>query len=210
MTIVTSSPLILPFALALASTFTAAPASGQSPPPGQVYIHSISYGGTGCPQGTVGSSFANDRQSFTLIFDSFVASSGVGVPPTASRKNCQVNINMLWPNGYTFAVNSIEYRGFTQLPAGVIAEQKATYYFQGEITQASSLSRWVGPVSRDYVALDQFVTGALTWAPCGRVVPVNVNAQVRLIGPPASQAQITTDSIEGKVKQIYNLSWARC
>jgi hypothetical protein len=196
------------------SLFTLAAAaftvSAQTPPANQVTIQSITYGGTGCPQGSVGSSFANDRQSFTLIFDSFVASAGPGVPATDNRKNCQLNIYMKWPQGFTFAVNTIDYRGFVQLPAGATAEQKATYYFQGELQQVSSGTKFTGPVSKDYVSRDTFPVGSLVWAPCGRVIPVNVNAQVRLTTPPGQQGQITTDSIDGKVKQIYNLSWQRC
>ena len=39
-------------------------------------IGSIAYDGTGCPQGSIGLSIANDRQALTMIFDSFVASTG--------------------------------------------------------------------------------------------------------------------------------------
>ena len=38
-------------------------ATAITPNPSQVYINSISYGGTGCPQGSVGSFLSADRQT---------------------------------------------------------------------------------------------------------------------------------------------------
>jgi len=36
----------------------------------------VTYGGSGCPQGTVGSIISEDGTTMTLIFDSYVASMG--------------------------------------------------------------------------------------------------------------------------------------
>jgi hypothetical protein len=58
--------------LALAATTIASPlaasvtATSVLPNPTEVYVNSISYGGTGCPQGTVGSFISADRQTFRL------------------------------------------------------------------------------------------------------------------------------------------------
>src|SRR5262245_50167374 len=95
------------------------PAYAADPNPAEVYLQSISYGGTGCPQGSVANTFSADRKAFTLIFDKFVASSGPGVPITETRKNCQLNINIHVPQGFTYAVHTFDYRGYVQLPAGV-------------------------------------------------------------------------------------------
>jgi hypothetical protein len=176
--------------------------------PSQIYLSSISYGGTGCPQGSVGSSFSNDRQSFTLIFDSFVASTGPGVPLPESRKNCQLNLNVHMPQGFSYSIATFDYRGYVQLPAGATAEQKSIYYFQGEAAQASAGTRFSGPVSKDYLSRDTL--GVVAWMPCGRIVPVNVNAQVRVTAPAGQQAQITTDSIDGKVRTILGLQYRNC
>lgn len=42
----------------------AATATAVLPNPSQVYINAISYGGTGCPQGSVGTFLSADRQTF--------------------------------------------------------------------------------------------------------------------------------------------------
>jgi len=41
-------------------------AATVSPNPSQVYINSIAYGGTGCPQGSIGSYISADRQTFVV------------------------------------------------------------------------------------------------------------------------------------------------
>jgi hypothetical protein len=196
--------------LFFASAIIAAPSRFTGPDPSKVYLDSISYGGTGCPQGSVGKSVAEDRQSFTLIFDSFVASSGPSVPITEGRKNCQLNINLRFPQGFSYTVAQFDYRGYVQLPAGVSAEQKSTYYFQGQTTQASGLSRWDGPKVLDYRVSDRLEAAAMVWCPCGFVLPININSQVRLLNANGQAAQITTDSIDGKVTHKYGLQWASC
>lgn len=92
--------------------------NANGPNPGQVYVNGITYGGSGCPQGSVGVSFSPDRTTFTAIFDSFVASSGRGVPVTDQRKNCQVNLDLHYPQGWQYSIAEVDYRGFVALPAG--------------------------------------------------------------------------------------------
>jgi len=184
--------------------------SGQAPDPTKVYVQSVTYGGTGCPSGSVGTSISNDRQSLTLIFDSFVASTGPGVPVTESRKNCQLNVNLRYPSGFQYSITTFDYRGFVQLPVGAVAEQKATYYFQGEFKQGNSGTKFTGPVSKDYLVRDTVPTVSVVWSSCSRVVPMNVNAQVRIFAPSGTSAQITTDSVDAKVTTILGISWREC
>lgn len=59
--------LASPAAVLGVSITATAPASASStaagPNPADVYINSIAYGGTGCPQGTVGSFISTDRST---------------------------------------------------------------------------------------------------------------------------------------------------
>jgi len=57
---------LLVVALASVATATAIPATqaaAAAPDPSQVYLKGIAYGGTGCPQGTVGTYISSDRQT---------------------------------------------------------------------------------------------------------------------------------------------------
>jgi len=181
------------------------------PNPSQVYVQSITYGGSGCPQGTVATSFSDDRTTFTMIFDQFIASVGPGVPQTEARKNCQINVNLHIPQGWSFSIASADYRGYVQLPKGVTATQKSIYYFQGEVAQVSADCNFVGPVAKDYLVHDEIPLNSVVWSDCKAVRPVNANTQVRInSAPQGAQAQITTDSIDGKIRHILGLEWKRC
>jgi hypothetical protein len=179
-------------------------------PPREVYVGSVSYGGTGCPQGTVGSSLSNDRSSLTLAFNQLNAATGTGIPITASRKNCQLNLNLAVPAGWSYAIATVDYRGYVQLPAGVSAEHKTTAYFQGQTAQVSTGVQFAGPVAKDYVSRDTVAPAAQVWMPCGMTTPLNINEQARVIGPANKSAQLTTNSVDGKVTLVLGLQWKRC
>jgi hypothetical protein len=171
-----------------------------APDPSQVYIQSITYGGSGCPQGSVSQSIANDRLSFTLIFDQYVASSGPAIPTTESRKNCQINLNLRVPQGAGNTILDLDYRGYVQLDAAGQASQGAAYYTNGTGHKQGGTS-FAGPTAMDYLQQDTVplhLQKVNVLSPCGVVVPVNLNTQVRI---DAGDGQITTDSIDGSIKQ---------
>jgi hypothetical protein len=155
--------------------------------------------GDGCPSGTIGRSFAADGLSFTYIFDAFVASSGPGVDAAQSTKDCHVAFTFEVPFGHTWSM-SWDHRGYVQLPAGVGAEQSARYA-QGTATVDGGLSDFSGPVANDYLSRDvvdelDFGNGMCD----GGTFTVDADAQVRLLFDLTQPAQITTDSIDGKVE----------
>jgi hypothetical protein len=176
--------------------------------PDNVKIKDITYLGSGCPTGTVAE--ISDSNSFTLLYSDFIAFSGPNVSAPSSRKNCQINLQLSYPQGWSYAISTVDFRGFISVPAGVSAVQKATFYTSGNIDDASASARFVGPVTRDYTIRNTIATESLVWSPCGAGVSTNINAQVRLEGDLTKAAQITVDSTDGKVKQIYGLQWRRC
>jgi len=199
--------------LAAASPLLAASAtaSATGPNPTQVYINSITYGGTGCPQGSVGSFISADRTTFTLIFDSYVASIGPDVAATETRKNCQLNVDLEYPSGFQYSVLSTEYRGYADLDAGVTGVQKATYYFSGQSAQVSAETDFKGPMSEDYDTTDTVPFSSVIWSPCGAALPLNINSQVRLTSTSTNDTGLLTDdSIDGKITFVVGLQWQTC
>ena len=174
-----------------ALVFSATLVQAQSPDPTRIYVHSISYGGSGSPQGTVGSSFSNDRESFTLIFDSFVASSGPGVSITESQKNSQLNINYRAAKVGKLAV---DLRGYVNLPAGVSATVSVIAYDEKGKAKTST-ETFQGPVSMDYLFSEKIHLAQTK----GAVAPKNLSLVIKLAGDLQSQAQITVDSIDGAI-----------
>ncbi|KAJ3317058.1 hypothetical protein HDV06_002102 [Boothiomyces sp. JEL0866] len=195
------------------------PGGSNGPDPSQITIQSISYAGTGCPAGSVSSVLSTDATTFTMLMSQFVASSGPGTKITDSRKNCQINLNLHYPQGFSYSIASVQYRGYVQIPDGITATQQATYYISGQTQQISSSTVFNQPSDKDYEANDQISIASMVWSPCGAVLPGNINTQVRLSltnpGNPKvtlanTPAQITVDSVDGTVKQIYALAWRTC
>lgn len=140
-----------------------------------------------------------------------VASIGPGTLPTDHRKNCQINLDIHYPQGFQYSLFSADYRGYESLDPGVTGQQVATYYFSGEQAQATASTTFTGPSDGDYLLSDNFVTQSVVWSPCGAGIPLNINSQIRLASTSASaQGLLTTDSTDFKVSQIYHIQWRTC
>ena len=177
----------------------------------QVTLGDISYGGSGCPQFTVSKMMSPDGKAFTLLFDQFIAEVGPMAPITASRKACQITVPLQFPAGWTYAISSFDYRGFAELDPGVSGTQTATYYFMGESRQGQSRSMLYGPTNQDYHFHDDIAVAAMVWEPCGRQLPLNIKADVRLMSYNRyASGMMTIDSIDGKIAMTYGLTWRRC
>lgn len=105
----------------------------------EIQIEGLTYGGSGCPSSSVGSSISDDKTVVTLIFDQYIAAVGPKVMVTDNRKNCQLNLKLKYPGGYQYSILSADYRGYAALEAGVTGQQRSTYYFSGQTAQVSAL-----------------------------------------------------------------------
>ncbi len=181
------------------------------PDPSQPYIQAISYGGSGCPQGTVGQSISNDRQTFTLIFDTFIASTGPNVPATENSKTCEVTLRLHLAPGWQTWSQSFARRGYVQLSAGstatagstvVMNPPSASGHSNGDsgINQTSQ-NNFTGPVAKDYLGADGASITAHAPNTCNevpeRVQDLKITVQVGATG--SQQGQVTTDSLDGKL-----------
>ncbi|KAF2662025.1 hypothetical protein K491DRAFT_700703 [Lophiostoma macrostomum CBS 122681] len=201
----------VPFVAALPATILPDVVEGDAPPAGQVKINGVTYGGTGCPQGTVSSQFSSDRTTVTLIFDSYIASIGPGIAVTEQRKNCQLNVDITYPGGFQYSVLSADYRGYASLEKGVSGTLKSTYYFSGSTDQTSTQYDFVGPLTGDYLKHDQADSTSVVWSPCGTEGMLNVNSQIRLTSSAtAATGLLTTDSTDLKFTQVVYVQWQKC
>lgn len=186
----------------------------EEPDPNSVYIKSLKYAGSGCPQGSVMQSISNTRTSFTLIFDTFVASSGSGIPSTESRKNCVVMATLNVPPGTSWAVMQMQARGYVGLPAGVTATHQVMFAVNDQAQ--SSQTDFAGPVDQDY--LEEYASPAneLEFSQCGQDVVLVINSEMRVAGNSNSPVQITTDSLDGQIESGsgpaigFDLVWRPC
>jgi len=164
-----------------------------APDPESVYIVAISYEGSGCPQGSVGSSFSSERQTFTLIFDQFVASTGVNVPSAEGKKDCEFTFLLNVPSGFQGGELTLQYRGYQSFGAGAVGSVKRKY----SSSKTTATTAVVGAVARDYLYSDPVAfakTKSCDGTPC-LVAKVKIATKKALPG----SSQMTIDSIEGQV-----------
>jgi hypothetical protein len=124
----------------MASLVAAAPASAgsplNSPPDDEIVIDLVAMAGSGCAPGTADVAVSPDNTAFTVIYSNYLAQAGPGISVTDNRKNCQLNVLVHVPHGFTFAIAKVDYRGYGFLQRGATASQRANYYFQG-MTQST-------------------------------------------------------------------------
>src|SRR3990167_2036184 len=179
------------------SLFLGTSAFAFGPNPDEVFIAGIAYGGTGCRQGSVGQMLAPDAQAFTLIFDEYVAEAGPNLKPSDARKSCQIALDLRFPQGWSFTIFTVDYRGYANLDPGTYGVQQSNYYFQGSQQNATLQSTFRGPFEDDYQIRDILGIDALVWSPCGETRTANIKTMLKEIAKGKKRALMTVDSIDG-------------
>lgn len=185
-----------------------------SPPTSQITMEVVTVNGSGCPAGTAAVAPSEDNTAFTVTYSDYIAQVGVGASAIDFRKNCQLNLKINVPSGFTYAVAQADYRGYAYLEDGAYALEKASYYFQGSSTTTAISHNFYGPLDDNWQATDQTDVASLVWAPCGEVRNLNLNTELRVYGGASDTSSTTSlmtmDSTDGAVSTIYHLSWAQC
>ncbi|MFF0832721.1 MULTISPECIES: DUF4360 domain-containing protein [unclassified Streptomyces] len=197
---------------------TALPAQSPSsvfddPPPDKIVIDVATVNGSGCPAGTAAVAVSPDNTAFTVTYSDYLAQAGGNSDPTAFRKNCQLNLVVHVPQGFTYAIASADYRGFLSLQPGATATQKASYYFQGSSNTAAKTHPFSGAYNDDWQATDRTDWAQLVWAPCGVLRNFNINTELRVNAGSTSPGKVsfmTMDSTDGDISTVYHLAWKEC
>ncbi|MGP4022663.1 DUF4360 domain-containing protein [Actinomadura sp. 3N407] len=203
-------------ALALAAV-TAAPASASGsfrvPGPDGVTIEIATVNGSGCPEGTAAVAVSDDKEAFTVTYSDYMAVTGGSSSPTEFRKNCQINMKVHVPQGFTYAIASADYRGFAFLQPGATAMEKASYYFQG-MPQTSAISHTLeGEYADNWQFTDENDVAQLVFKPCGEERNFNINTELRVLrgtSDPSKTSFISMDSTDGSIKTTYHFAWKTC
>lgn len=123
---------VLPALITAAPMPDSAAADAVIPPAFRVY--GTTYGGTGCPQGSLDdTSIFTNATVLALVSapSDFVAQNGPNVPITEERTFCQLNFDILYSPGYQFRVYTSNVHGHAKLAGGTTATVQSTYYFSG-------------------------------------------------------------------------------
>jgi hypothetical protein len=182
--------------------------------PSYARIRSFTHGGSGCPERSVGANITADGRILTVLYDKYVATVGPAVAVAEKRKNCTLTVEMEFPQGFSFSVADVDFRGFADLGAGLVGTQRASYYFAGFRPGREPEFRTVlrGPYNDNYSRRDSLGLLAAVWSPCGAIAPlvirtsVDINNQRNLTGT----GLMSVDTTDLTVRQIYHLRWRRC
>ncbi|MEG3626536.1 DUF4360 domain-containing protein [Streptomyces poriticola] len=184
----------------------------EDPPPDKIIIKVATVNGSGCPQGTTAVAVSEDNTAFTVTYSDYLAQAGGNSDPTAFRKNCQLNLVVHVPQGFTYAIASADYRGFAALQSGAWGVQRASYYFQGSPNTEYRSHPFSGPLNDNWQATDETDWAQLVWAPCGVQRNFNINTELRVTAgnDPDRVSFMTMDSTDGDISTVYHLAWKEC
>ena len=176
--------MVKPLAVFCAALFTClaiGPASARaatSSQPPHFTVQLLSINGSGCPAGTAAVSAAPDESEFKVTYTQFAASAGGGASPADFRKNCQFDMLVSVPSGWTYGIASQRYRGFANLDTGARGTIQTDYYFSGIPGTNPQYRPLSGPMNTDYEFDDQ--QPVLTWAPCHFSTTLNVDTSLQV------------------------------
>lgn len=192
----------------------ASSAYADPPPSDHIVIDVITVNGSGCPAGTAAVAVSPDNTAFTVTYSNYTAQVGVGAAPTDFRRNCQLNLLVHVPQGFTYAIAQANYRGFGSLAAGATALQRASYFFQGQTATPNIDHSFAGPLLDDWQTTDTTDLAALIFAPCGMQRNLNVNTELRVAAgtsdPKKTTSFMTMDSTDGAITTTYHFAWQVC
>ncbi|MFD0200506.1 MULTISPECIES: DUF4360 domain-containing protein [Saccharothrix] len=205
---------MLTLVAAAALTMSALLPSGETTvdtAPDYVTVQVKTVNGSGCPAGTAAVAASPDRTAFTVTYSQFLAQAGAGADPTDFRKNCQLALELSYPQGFTYGIAQADYRGFAHLQRGAVGLEQGSYYVQGTSPTARKSHSYTGPFSDNWQATDTTEWDAIVYAPCGEQRMFNINTELRVTaGTSTGTSFMVMDSTDSNVSTTYHFSWKRC
>lgn len=178
------------------------------------YIGNVGYGGTGCPAGSASVTLSPDQKALSLLFDSYVAEAGRTTGQHISRMSCNIAVAIHVPQGLSFSLVTVDYRGFNSLPAGASSKFNVNYFLQSAsgASQGPQYSKtWTGAYEGNYDLQNNLGLTAVTWSPCGQDVNLRVNTAMQATtNSQNDQTLATVDSVDLSAGIVYQLQWRTC
>jgi hypothetical protein len=190
--VVAGLSLLLPFA-SFATPAAAAPAADPV-----VTLKILSSNGAGCPAGSSVSATVPSQEAFTVSYSQFRVLGG-------DYKNCLVTMQVTAPPGWTYAVYSVDNRGYGVLDEGARARIQNNSWFTGFSWTLTSDGSVTGPFDDFWQTTN---SGPLLFAPCNRSFNLNINSTLRVVGPATSSMELFATDVRASI--IYHLQWKRC
>jgi hypothetical protein len=168
--------------------------------------------GSGCPAGTVTIDVAEDNTAFAVTYSNYLAMVGVGSRPTDTRKNCQLNVLVHVPAGFTYTVTQTDHRGYGHLAEGATATQRWNIYYAGMSHTEYHSHPFKGPLNNDWQITDTLDDATFPWQPCDAIRYLNLSTELRVAGGTSDLKKTTSSMAMDHVgsSSTYHLAWKRC
>lgn len=181
-----------------------------APPTEKITLEVQSVLGTGCAAGTTTVTPNGDNTGFSIRYKDFRSEDGGDAAATAFRKNCQVNVNVHIPQGYTFAVARSDYQGKAKLTAGSKALVRSNYYYQGDSANSYVDHVLYGPIDGTWRTTDITPVEELVWSPCGETRNLNINTEIVVSASGSVKNFVSMKTSDGEVYTLVNFQWEKC
>jgi hypothetical protein len=206
---------------AIVSSMLTAPFAGSDPGGGTPTDETIkvslkAINGSGCPKDSVTVVPYPDNTGIVLSYASFYVQRGGTSTATQGYQNCNLDIRMDVPSGFTFAVSRAVYQGYAYILPGATARLIAKYNFQGQapITRNHLITSKT-PYDDNWTVIDEADFANLSWSPCGQDVILTDSFELRAqpYGPsknPADVSFVTVNKSDHSVRTELNFVWDKC
>lgn len=174
-----TSAMVATTVTALASFASTGYAQDPGPETGTVSIGSFTHGGSACPAGSVAANISPDATALTIIFDNWVVEMDDTPAPVVTRQ-CRLDMKLVAPAGWRYAILGLDYRGFADLEAGARAEQTASYRFNGGAVGQLNPMLLTGPLSTDYINSTEIALTNLPWSSCGGDMTLTIDTSSKI------------------------------
>lgn len=128
-------------------------ANAQLPP--FANVKSVQIDGSGCDAGSANALITSDLNYLSVLYDRFSAEIGKGTANPGAKsaeKNCAINVTIEIPRGWNFQFDSVDYRGFVQVPNNMaLAYQVITAEVSGGRGIAFDQNIIKGPRNENFV-----------------------------------------------------------
>lgn len=156
-------------------------------------------------------------QVLTIGFDEFQTYIGPGTSFMDRTKNCQLHIQLEYPDGFSFAVMDSVYHGFALLEKGVTSDFISTYYFSANAevvgdTRTTIEGGGLWAMGQIYTQKDSMPAGEALRSPCGgRSSQLNINNRVSLRSSDSkASGMVTNDDQTLALTQQIHIDWFEC
>jgi hypothetical protein len=140
-------------------------------------IGTLSYGGEGCPQGSVNASMGG--QSLQITFSTNRALAGISTGRTNASATCSVNVPIRMTPNTQASIQEIQATGYNRLPQGAGSQISVEHFFAGGRGPQVSRS-FAGMLNEQFRLADQARPQTKIWSPCGQEAVLRINTTLQV------------------------------